>query len=289
MERKLGVLPNLLCSATATCTGEVASLSFDTAKVRLMLQKSNDGVLKYNGLLGTMATMAREEGPASLWKGLVPGLHRQIVFGGLRIGLYQPVKDLYEPMQLPPLVLKIAAGISTGVIGMTLGNPTELVKVRIQAQGQGNMPIKYLGALAAYRLIVKEEGLRGLWTAFPANLFRNSTISTAELVGYDLSKEALIRCGFEDGVKTHAMAAVSAGLLATSVGNPIDVVKTRLMADQTGEYTGILQCFTKTFQKEGPLAFYKGALPQFTRIGWFLVCVFVTFEQVKARVLQWQA
>ena len=43
------------------------------------------------GLLGTCATIAREEGAGALWKGLEPGLHRQVMYGGLRIGLYEPV------------------------------------------------------------------------------------------------------------------------------------------------------------------------------------------------------
>ena len=68
----------------------------DTAKVRLQLQKkaaAGDGVAlpKYRGLLGTVGTIAREEGLPALWKGIVPGLHRQCLFGGLRIGLYEPV------------------------------------------------------------------------------------------------------------------------------------------------------------------------------------------------------
>lgn len=46
---------------------------------------------KYKGLLGTVATIAREEGLAALWKGITAGLHRQFIYGGLRIGLYEPV------------------------------------------------------------------------------------------------------------------------------------------------------------------------------------------------------
>lgn len=42
-------------------------------------------------MLGTVGTIAREEGLSALWKGIVPGLHRQCVYGGLRIGLYEPV------------------------------------------------------------------------------------------------------------------------------------------------------------------------------------------------------
>lgn len=75
---------------------QICTIPLDTAKVRLQLQKkavAGDGLAlpKYRGMLGTVATIAREEGMAALWKGIVPGLHRQCLFGGLRIGLYEPV------------------------------------------------------------------------------------------------------------------------------------------------------------------------------------------------------
>ena len=38
-----------------------------------------------SGTLHTLTTVAREEGVRSLWKGLVPGLHRQVLLGGVRI------------------------------------------------------------------------------------------------------------------------------------------------------------------------------------------------------------
>lgn len=75
---------------------QICTIPLDTAKVRLQLQKkpvAGDGLTlpKYKGMLGTVATIGREEGLAALWKGIVPGLHRQCLFGGLRIGLYEPV------------------------------------------------------------------------------------------------------------------------------------------------------------------------------------------------------
>lgn len=77
-------------------TIQICTIPLDTAKVRLQLQKkaaAGDALAlpKYRGMLGTVATIAREEGVAALWKGIVPGLHRQCLFGGLRIGLYEPV------------------------------------------------------------------------------------------------------------------------------------------------------------------------------------------------------
>lgn len=79
---------------------QLCTIPLDTAKVRLQLEKktvSEDGVSvsKYRGLLGTVATIAREEGLSALWKGIIAGLHRQCIYGGLRVGLYDPVSIRY--------------------------------------------------------------------------------------------------------------------------------------------------------------------------------------------------
>ena len=110
------------------------------------------------GLLGTVRVVAREEGVGALWKGLEPGafaapvaplalslgavpwrrypanhvaqpqlmrplrmtgLHRQCLFGGLRIGLYDHVKKLFvgkDHVGDVNLLHKIAAGLVTGAL-----------------------------------------------------------------------------------------------------------------------------------------------------------------------------
>lgn len=79
---------------------QLCTIPLDTAKVRLQLQKraisgEEGGASKYKGLLGTVATIAKEEGLLALWKGIIPGLHRQFIYGGLRISLYEPVSTKY--------------------------------------------------------------------------------------------------------------------------------------------------------------------------------------------------
>lgn len=39
--------------------------------------------------------MVKTEGPRSLYSGLVAGLHRQMGFASVRIGLYDTMKQLY--------------------------------------------------------------------------------------------------------------------------------------------------------------------------------------------------
>ena len=58
-------------------------------------------------------------------------MFRQFLYGGLRYGLYAPIKDVLAPGQTSlPLHLKILAGGLSGTIAQAMANPCDLVKVR---------------------------------------------------------------------------------------------------------------------------------------------------------------
>nr|BAI49703.1 uncoupling protein [Lysichiton camtschatcensis] len=277
-------------SAFAACFAELCTIPLDTAKVRLQLQKkavTGDvaALPKYRGMLGTVATIAREEGLSALWKGIVPGLHRQCLFGGLRIGLYEPVKSFYVGDNFVgdiPLSKKILAGLTTGALAIIVANPTDLVKVRLQAEGKlpPGVPRRYSGALNAYSTIAKKEGLGALWTGLGPNIARNAIINAAELASYDQVKQTILKLpGFSDNIFTHLLAGLGAGFVAVCIGSPVDVMKSRMMGDSA--YKSTFDCFIKTLKNDGPLAFYKGFIPNFGRLGSWNVIMFLTLEQVK--------
>lgn len=56
--------------------------------------------------------------------------------------------------------LRILAGVTTGGAAVMFAQPTDVVKVRLQAQGSAG---RYTGCVNAYRTIAAEEGVRGLW------------------------------------------------------------------------------------------------------------------------------
>ncbi|RVW15938.1 Mitochondrial uncoupling protein 1 [Vitis vinifera] len=298
---------------------QICTIPLDTAKVRLQLQKkavAGDGVAlpKYRGLLGTVGTIAREEGMSALWKGIVPGLHRQCLFGGLRIGMYEPVKAFYvgkDHVGDVPLSKKILAALTTGGLAITIANPTDLVKVRLQSEGKlpPGVPRRYSGSLNAYSTIVRQEGVGALWTGLGPNVARNAIINAAELASYDQVKQTILKIpGFKDNVLTHLLAGLGAGFFAVCIGSPVDVVKSRMMGDST--YKNTLDCFVKTLKNDvceltplcshtamltnmrthinicfaGPLAFYKGFIPNFGRLGSWNVIMFLTLEQVQFQI-----
>lgn len=56
------------------------------------------------------------------------------------------------------------AGCTTGAMAVTFAQPTDVVKVRFQAQVRlADGGKRYNGTLDAYKTIARDEGVRGLW------------------------------------------------------------------------------------------------------------------------------
>jgi len=123
-------------ASIAACFAEYCTIPLDTAKVRLQTQVVEAGqVPRYNGMFGTIKTIAAQEGPFTLWNGIIPGLQRQIINAGLRVGLYLPIRNMFtgelQPGENPSLLAKVGAGLVSGAIGISVANPTDVVKIRL--------------------------------------------------------------------------------------------------------------------------------------------------------------
>ncbi|CAJ1064198.1 mitochondrial uncoupling protein 2-like isoform X1 [Xyrichtys novacula] len=314
-------------AGTAACIADLLTFPLDTAKVRLQIQgesktstaKGKQSAVKYRGVFGTITTMVRTEGPRSLYSGLVAGLQRQMSFASVRIGLYDSVKQFYtKGSDHVGIGSRLLAGCTTGAMAVAFAQPTDVVKVRFQAQARSPGHAKrYCSTIDAYKTIAKEEGVHGLWKGTAPNIARNAIVNCTELVTYDFIKDTLLKstpltgktmafskvhrydslaCCFLCGAVTHGLSstdnlpchfisAFGAGLCTTVIASPVDVVKTRYMNAALGQYRSVLNCAAAMMTKEGPLAFYKGFMPSFLRLGSWNVVMFVTYEQLKRAMM----
>lgn len=182
------------------------------------------------------------------------------------------------------MVTRILSGITSGAIAISVAQPTDVVKVRMQAN-KGC----YKNSLHAYRTIFATEGLAGLWKGLGPNVARNSVVNAAELVCYDTIKDLLMKkFAFGDNLNCHFVSAFGAGFCATVVASPIDVVKTRIMNSKVGQYNGMIDCARTMVRTSGWSSFYKGFTPSFMRMGSWNVVMFVTYEQLKKLTLQYK-
>lgn len=295
----------LLTAGSAACIADLATFPLDTAKVRMqiagegrpLLLASTEGSMlamraSQPGLIETMGKIVRVEGARSLYGGLSAGLQRQMCFASVRLGLYDSVKSLYAGIidgnnrsGSINIGVRVAAGITTGALAVLFAQPTDVVKVRLQAGNIGRSEVRYSSTLQAYKNIATLEGTRGLWKGTMPNISRNAIVNVAEIVCYDVIKDMILASGYlRDGVPCHLTAATTAGLCTTLAASPVDVVKTRYMNSAPGEYKGAVDCAVRMFVQEGPGAFYKGFVPSFTRLVSWNIVLWVTYEQIKKRL-----
>ncbi|XP_031153486.1 mitochondrial uncoupling protein 2-like [Sander lucioperca] len=288
----------IFSAGAAGCVAELVTLPLDTAKVRLQIQGESKPSLKgqrmkYRGVFGTIFTMVKTEGPRSLYSGLVAGLHRQMGFASVRIGLYDTMKQFYtRGSENAGIGTRLLAGCTTGAMAVAFAQPTDVVKVRFQAQvrlPESNSVKRYSSTFDAYKTIARDEGIRGLWKGCLPNITRIAIVNCSELVTYDIIKELILKYNLmTDNMPCHFTAGFAAGFCTTIVASPVDVVKTRFMNSAPGMYSGAINCALTMLRKEGPTAFYKGFVPSFLRLGSWNIVMFMSYEQIKRAVMRFQ-
>lgn len=70
------------------------------------------------------------------------------------------------------------------------------------------------------------------------------------------------------------------GAIATTLTQPLDVLKTRTMNAKPGEFKGMWDIILYT-AKLGPLGFFKGYVPAFVRLAPQTILTFVFLEQLR--------
>jgi solute carrier family 25 (mitochondrial uncoupling protein), member 8/9 len=193
---------------------------------------------KYKGMFHTLKSILVEEGAQSLFKGIGAGLQRQCIFAGIRIGLYPTVRNFIvgkeKDIKDVSLWQRIIAGLITGAFGIAVASPTDVVKIRLQAEGKkpAGVPKRYNGSIDAYRKIIAEEGVKGLYSGLFPNMIRNSIMNAAELASYDQIKSSILKRFPKvnpDSKFLHFTCGLSAGFIAVIFASPADVIKTRVM------------------------------------------------------------
>lgn len=277
-------------SLGAAIGGAVAH-PLDLIKVRLQLQTETPRL----GMTQLGLRIAKSEGVIGLMKGVDASIARQLVYSGVRFGMYDMFKKAAGEGTAPlPMPVKVACAGSAGAIGAFAGNPGDLAMVRMQADGK--LPAaerrNYRNIFDAVRRIAGTEGLLSMWrTGVVPNMNRATIITVGQLAFYDKFKELLLGYGAPDGIPTHFGASFMAAFVASVMSNPVDVAKTRLM-NQKAEagkplYTGTLNVMTSMVKAEGPLSLYKGFGATFARQCPYVVVTWVSVEQLKKIMKDW--
>uniref|UniRef100_A0A5B6ZAJ3 Putative Mitochondrial substrate carrier family protein n=1 Tax=Davidia involucrata TaxID=16924 RepID=A0A5B6ZAJ3_DAVIN len=246
----------------------------DVIKTRLQLDRSGS----YKGIIHCGTTVARTEGVRALWKGLTPFATHLTLKYSLRMGSNAVFQSAFKDSQTGNLSNRgrVLAGFGAGVLeALAIVTPFEVVKIRLQQQ-RGLSPelLKYKGPVHCAGMIIREEGLLGLWAGAAPTVMRNGINQAAMFTAKNTFDSILWKKQEGDRKVLQPWQSMISGFLAGTAGpvctGPFDVVKTRLMAQSRSggmlKYKGMVHAITTIYAEEGLLALWKGLLPRLMRI-----------------------
>ncbi|XP_058609139.1 electrogenic aspartate/glutamate antiporter SLC25A13, mitochondrial isoform X4 [Onychostoma macrolepis] len=247
--------------SVAGAVGATAVYPIDLVKTRMQNQRSSGSFmdeLMYKNSFDCFKKVVRYEGFFGLYRGLVPQLLGVAPEKAIKLTVNDFVRG--KTMQKDgrvPLPAEIMAGGCAGGSQVIFTNPLEIVKIRLQVAGEITT-----GPRVSALSVIRDLGFFGLYKGAKACFLRDIPFSAIYFPCYAHTKAALTDEDGRVGPGRLLLAGALAGMPAASLVTPADVIKTRLqVAARAGQttYNGLIDCFWKILQEEGPRAFWKGA------------------------------
>eukprot|EP01130_Rhizamoeba_saxonica_P009173 TRINITY_DN372_c0_g1_i1.p1 TRINITY_DN372_c0_g1~~TRINITY_DN372_c0_g1_i1.p1 ORF type:complete len:751 (-),score=156.03 TRINITY_DN372_c0_g1_i1:411-2663(-) len=260
----------------AVVFGQVSSIV--AALVVYPLDKLKTRVQSKHGkskILFTLKEIIKGDGIRGIYKGLGTQLVGITPEKTLKITVNDFLRRYLKSEGQDTLTLpkELLAGVGTGLIQVSISTPYELVKIRVQMQ-TGKKKQK-----SAIR-IIRELGIRGLYTGLSATLLRDIPFNAIYFTLYAYLKGKNTNEDGELDPLKRLLCSGSAAAIAAAADTPADCIKTRLQ-NGAGEYNGIIDCVQKTIQTEGYQALAKGLSLRVGVIAPLFAISFGTYETLK--------
>jgi hypothetical protein len=233
---------------------------------------------------GTTAKVVSEEGFFALWKGVNAAWLREASYTSLRLGLYEPVKIAFGATEDPKtssFLKMFLAGSVAGAIGSVAGNPFDVLKTRMMTTGGTAQP----SLVQVGQDLFKNQGISGFYRGIDSNIARAMVLNGTKMACYDQSKSVVVSVtGWsKKSLLTQFFSAVAAGFFMTCTVAPFDMIRTRVMNQPPDQkiYKGSIDCMVKIATNEGPLAFWRGFIPIWSRFAPTTTLQLIIFEQLR--------
>ncbi|CAJ0601334.1 unnamed protein product [Cylicocyclus nassatus] len=178
------------------------------------------------------------------------------------------------------------AGLASGIATRMIIQPLDVLKIRFQLQEEpirGRNSGKYKGVIQSIRLIFREEGWRSFWKGHVPAQGLSAMYGLVQFSSFEfLSRQVGPRLPPGSASLRHSADFVCGGLsgcLAMTSAMPLDVIRTRLVA-QAGNsvYRGTTHAILHIWKKEGILGYFRGWIPSIAQIAPFTGLQFALYN-----------
>ncbi|XP_022653517.1 mitochondrial dicarboxylate carrier-like [Varroa jacobsoni] len=226
----------------------------------------------------------RTSGIRGLYNGLSASILRQLTYSTTRFGIYEIARaKVVKPGESMAFLEKVGLAAVSGAAGGFIGTPADMINVRMQ--NDMKLPLaerrNYKNAFDGLYQVFRKEGITNLFNGASMAISRAVFVTIGQISFYEQVKQMLLASPFfNDNLVTHLSSSFAAGAIATTLTQPLDVLKTRIMNATSGQYTSVIDCVIQT-AREGPHAFYKGYIPAFVRLGPHTILMWIFLEQMR--------
>jgi len=254
-------------------TEAAVTMPFDTIKTYCQTQR-----VAYGPVAGAK-DIFKLKGFGGFYFGLPAVLVQVAGKGAIRWSAYEQLKVMFQTAGAPRGSIDLLAGMGAGLAEAFLWTtPTERLKVLRQQDIKTGLN-RYASITGAIRTIATEHGIKGLYAGIGACGLRQASGVGVRFAVYGRVKLAI--SSDPPQMWQSAIAGGITGCISTVLNNPIDVVKTRIEAQDgagTKEYTNWFQCMRSTVKQEGFLALYRGMAPRLVKISFGQAITFTAYE-----------
>ncbi|XP_065311732.1 mitochondrial dicarboxylate carrier isoform X2 [Dermacentor albipictus] len=201
-------------------------------------------------LVDSTMTIVRHQGVLAMYNGLSASILRQLTYSTTRFGMYEVIRQyLVKPGENMKFYQKISVAGVAGATGGFVGTPADMVNVRMQ--NDIKLPVEsrrnYKNALDGLWRVYRQEGALKLFSGGGTATARAVLMTIGQISFYEQIKQVLLTTGyFGDNLTTHFASSLMAAGIATTLTQPLDVMKTRMMNAKPGEYKcrSTLRCYS---------------------------------------------
>eukprot|EP00038_Savillea_parva_P022567 m.37936 g.37936 ORF g.37936 m.37936 type:complete len:310 (+) comp5600_c0_seq2:27-956(+) len=179
-------------------------------------------------------------------------------------------------------------GMVSAQVAALFTNPIDVVKIRLQIQGEGGVPSSGTGMWRMFGHIAREEGLMALQKGLGPSLLREASYSSIRLSLYEPLRNMILT---EDEMKNGApllkkfAAGGTSGAIGAGIANPVDLVKVRMQAAVGSRYPSTWSALKDIYRDEGWAGLYRGTIPTVKRAALLTATQLGTYDHVKHGIL----
>ncbi|KAK8206799.1 hypothetical protein M8818_004634 [Zalaria obscura] len=198
----LGAIQRLACGAVAGITSVTFTYPLDIVRTRLSIQSASFAGLskaeqgkKLPGMWETLVHMYKTEGGFfALYRGIVPTVAGVAPYVGLNFMVYETVRTYFTPegKDNPGPIGKLGAGAISGAVAQTCTYPFDVLRRRFQINTMSGMGYQYKGIFDAVRVIVSQEGVRGLYKGIAPNLLKVAPSMASSWLSFELTRDFFV-------------------------------------------------------------------------------------------------